>query len=95
MTSSNGFIITGSPTSFINRNWTILLSLATTFVILLSTGAEFNKNGSILFVLLYTLIYIILSNLNGNNLAGSLPSTTYPIPPHLGHDGVSIENKYM
>lgn len=95
MTSSKGFIITSSPTSFLNRNMTILLSILTTFVILLSIGTLFNKNGIILFIILYILIYIILSNLNGNNLSGSLPSTSYPIPPHLGHDGISIENEYI
>jgi hypothetical protein len=30
--------------------------------------------------------------MNNNNLVNSLPKTAYPVPPHLGLNGISIDN---
>jgi hypothetical protein len=50
--------------------------------------------GSVLLIILLTImINIFIQNMNGNNLPGSLPSATYPIPPHLGNDGISLVNR--
>jgi len=43
--------------------------------------------------LLAVFFYLFQSNMNGSNLAGSLPPATYPTPPHLGLDGVSQRNQ--
>ena len=48
-----------------------------------------------LFVLLMSvIIFVVRDNMTGNNIARSLPSTTYPRPPHLGLAGVNLENRY-
>ena len=48
----------------------------------------------LLTVIIFTiLVYIIINNMSGTNEVGSLPNVTYPHPPHLGLDGVSLENK--
>jgi len=44
------------------------------------------------FILLYFLIYIIIVSISSDNLANELPSTLYPSEPHLGLDGVSLNN---
>lgn len=44
------------------------------------------------FILLYFLIYIIIVSISTDNLANELPSTLYPSQPHLGLDGVSLNN---
>ena len=43
--------------------------------------------------LLAVFFYLFQSNMSGSNLAGSLPPATYPIPPHLGLDGISQRNR--
>ena len=50
--------------------------------------------GSVLTMgLLTVMIYIFLNNMTGSNLAGALPRATYPLPPHLGLDGISGVNR--
>jgi len=49
----------------------------------------------IFFVLIFaTFLYIIMNSMTGNNIAGSLPFATYPIPPHLGLGGVNLQNRF-
>lgn len=49
-----------------------------------------------LVILLFTvMIYILISSSTGTDLAGSIPETNYPPPPHLGLNGVSLENQYI
>lgn len=45
-------------------------------------------------VLMSAIIFVVRDNMTGNNIAKSLPSTTYPRPPHLGLAGVNLENRY-
>lgn len=45
------------------------------------------------FLGLFTLLYISFSNMNSDNRPGSLPMTVYPPMPHMGLDGVSVENR--
>lgn len=44
------------------------------------------------FIVLATLIYMLLSSMGGNLMSVSLPFGSYPNPPHLGLDGVSVDN---
>jgi ethanolamine transporter EutH len=39
-------------------------------------------------------IFLVLTNSGGSNINNALSSTTYPVPPHLGLDGVSLQNRY-
>ena len=43
--------------------------------------------------ILSVLLYTMFNTLTGDNLVGSLPFATWPNPPHLGLDGVSLQNK--
>jgi hypothetical protein len=43
-------------------------------------------------VILFTLLYVILQSMSNNNLQNELPSTLYPSMPHLGLDGISLNN---
>ena len=45
-------------------------------------------------IILSLIIYILLSSARGSNLVGSVPSVGYPIGPHLGLGGVSLQNRY-
>ena len=40
---------------------------------------------------LSVLIYIIIDSATGSGRNMSMPSATHPLPPRLGHDGVSLE----
>jgi|APSaa5957512493_1039668.scaffolds.fasta_scaffold190350_1 hypothetical protein len=54
----------------------------------------FGKNpGALLlgFFALFMILYIAFENMTGENKASALPYHTYPAPPHLGLDGVSME----
>ena len=54
---------------------------------------KFTPGNVVVTILLAILLYIFYNNMTGSNLAGSLPKATYPIPPHLGLDGVSLANQ--
>jgi hypothetical protein len=43
-------------------------------------------------VVLFILLYVILQSMSNNNLQNELPSTIYPSMPHLGLDGISLNN---
>lgn len=54
----------------------------------------FGKNpGALLlgFFALFMILYIAFENMTGENKSRALPYHTYPAPPHLGLDGVSME----
>ena len=78
------------------------LSLYSTFLFsfmfaLLTVFAITRKlNGiSIAVTLIITgIVFLLASSATGQNLEGSLPSTTYPVPPHLGLGDVSLQNWY-
>ncbi len=44
-------------------------------------------------LLLAFLIHLLLSSFTITHDGLSTDSTTYPVPPHLGLDGISIENR--
>jgi hypothetical protein len=43
-------------------------------------------------VILFILLYVILQSMSNSNLQNELPSTLYPSMPHLGLDGISLNN---
>jgi len=43
-------------------------------------------------VVLFILFFVILQSMSNNNLQNELPSTLYPSMPHLGLDGISLNN---
>ena len=45
-------------------------------------------------VLLFLILYVIVSSMTSENLSNELPSTLYPSLPHTGLDGISL-NTYV
>jgi len=43
-------------------------------------------------ILLFLILYVIISSMTNSNLYNELPSTLYPNLPHLGLDGISLDN---
>lgn len=69
-----------------------LISLIISFVIVYTTIGFKNIIISIICLLvLMVLFYILLSSYSLQN-GLSTESTTYPVPPHLGLDGISMNN---
>ena len=72
----------------------LLLSIIFAVILVFLATREFNLTSAIVTVLLAGLIFLLMTATSGDNVAGSLPSVTYPNPPHLGLDGVSLPNMY-
>ena len=73
---------------------TVITSLVLSVVLVFMATGKFTILSGIVTVIITGLIYLLLSSARGQNLEGSLPSVGYPIPPHLGLDGVSLGNIY-
>ncbi len=77
---------------FIGKIPTYLISIIISLVIVYTTVGFKNIMISIICLLiLVILFYIILSSFSLQN-GLSTDSTTYPVPPHLGLDGISMNN---
>lgn len=70
-----------------------LTAFVLSILIVLSVVTKFNISVIFIVLILMTLIMIIMNSSRSTNYEDSLPSTTYPIPPHLGLDGVSLVNR--
>ncbi len=73
---------------------TALLSIIFAIVLVFMVSHEFNFTGVIMTILISGLVFLLATSTYGDNLGGSVPSTTYPGPPHLGLGGVSLQNWY-
>jgi len=79
-------------TPFVTR---VLTSLFLAALIVLSVLRTVSPVSVISTLLLALIFYIMLDNMSGDNAAGALPFATYPIPPHLGLDGISVANRSL
>ena len=70
----------------------ILLSVLIALVVVSSVIKGFKETTILVILILAFLVFLLITADSGSNLAGSLPSVTYPTPPHLGLDGVDREN---
>ncbi len=73
---------------------TAMISLALAVFLVFLASPKISFTAVIMVILLSGLIFLLVTSTYGDNMAGSLPSTTYPVPPHLGLDGVSLQNRY-
>ena len=73
-----------------SRFLTLIISLIISSALLVSAIHILNLAGLILLTVLTIIVYIIINNMNGKGYENSLPFATYPLPPSLGHDGVSM-----
>lgn len=73
----------------------IFIALLLAIFLILSIATKFTIITFILIIILTIIILIVFNSDRGSNYDGSLPSTTTPIPRHLGLDGISITNRYI
>ncbi len=73
----------------------IMISFLLSLAIVYSTIKFNNMMMSIISLLLLTILFtIIIQSFGMTNTGLSTQNTTYPLPPHLGLDGISLENRY-
>jgi len=72
----------------------VLFPLVIASCIILLIKRTFNIGILLTIIPLTILLYIIFTSITGTGLAGSVDPTIYPIMPHLGLGGVSLQNKY-
>lgn len=77
-------------TPFVTR---VLLSIFLAVLIVMAVMKSISVVSTLCTILFSIMFYIMLVNMSGDNIAGSLPYATYPIPPHLGLDGISLANR--
>ena len=81
-------------TSYVSLYSSILVSLIIGLFLAFVANKNFNIITFFVGVILAFLIYILLSSARSDNLIGSVPSVGYPVPPHLGLGGVSLQNQF-
>jgi len=69
--------------------WSLLIAV----LLLMPAIKLYTLPGIITIIVTAIMVYIMISSMNGINREGALPSVTYPGPPHLGLDGISLENR--
>lgn len=69
--------------------YNFLLSLLIATVLVYTVTRTLDLQTCIMIALLTAIFLSLFHSMYGSN---SLPPTTTPIPPHLGRDGVSLEN---
>ncbi len=72
--------------------YTILASLIIAFLIVYPIMGIGSTISIAAFLLMAVVFYVLLSNMSLENKVDSLPPTAYPVPPHLGLDGISIDS---
>ena len=80
-----------------NVVWKLFVAVAIALLIVYlakgKTFSNFGWTGWLVVGLLVLLFWIIFMNANGSNVQNSVPFSTYPLPPHLGLNGVSLETR--
>jgi hypothetical protein len=75
-------------------SWNILICIILSIVIIYPI-LGFDSVSSILCgIILFFILFVILSSISNENLSNELPSTLYPSLPHTGLDGISL-NSYV
>lgn len=69
--------------------YNFLLALLISTVLVYTVTKTLNVQTLVVICLLTAIFLSLLHSMYGSN---ALPDTTTPIPPHLGRDGVSLEN---
>ena len=73
---------------------TAILSLIFATVLVFVATRKFTIASGAITIVMAIIFYILASSARGQNLEGSLPVVSFPIPPHLGLNGVSLQNLY-
>ena len=75
-------------TPFIRK---LLFSIGLAILMVMAVVRRISVVAILSIIMLSVIFYIMFSNMSGDNISGSLPYATYPLPPHLGLDGVSMQ----
>ncbi len=79
---------------FVGDSIRIILSILIAFVVVSTTiGMKSMAMSIICLLILSFLFYIVLGSFGLTHTGLSMDSTTYPAPPRLGLDGVSVQNR--
>lgn len=73
----------------------IFLSILIAIIVVFAVVTKFQITTLICILILSFIIFMLYTSDYGSNYAGSLPYATYPLPPHLGLDGVSNDIRFM
>ena len=87
-----GFSITIPNSIYIPNFSLIVASLLLSLLIIYPILGLGSVESTLSIVVLFILFYIIFSSMSNSNYQNELPSTIYPSMPHLGLDGVSVNN---
>lgn len=71
---------------------TVLISLVIAVILVFYSSGQTNITSILVTVLVAALIFLLITSARGDDPQGALPSTTYPVGPHLGLGGVSLQN---
>lgn len=94
--SDSGNLYISLPQFLYSENFRLgFISLLFSTILVLSIITKFRDITIFVILLLTFIIMLIVKSSVSDNYTGSLPSTTYPNPPHLGLDGVSNNNRYL
>ena len=85
------FIIPIKSQKYRPNLWSIIISLILALIIIVPI-LGLTPNGIFGIIILFMIFFIIISSITTENLSNELPSYLYPSPPHLGLDGISINN---
>lgn len=70
----------------------IIVCLILSFIIVFPILGYKTIPAIISFIILFLILYIIITSITNENLSNELPSTLYPSMPHIGLDGISLNN---
>ena len=74
--------------------WKPIICLIISFAIIFPILGIASTQAILSIVLLFLILYVIVSSMTSENLSNELPSTLYPSLPHTGLDGISL-NTYV
>lgn len=86
------FTISISNGRNLNGTFLILMCLIVSGVIIYPALGLQSVEAILSFILLFIILYVIASSMSNENLSNELPSTLYPVAPHTGLDGISLNN---
>ena len=76
----------------LNGTFLIIMCLIVSGVIIYPVLGLKSVESILSFILLFVIIYVIAISMSNENLSNELPSTLYPVAPHTGLDGISLNN---
>ena len=85
-------LITVNKTPHFKHVAITITSLILAFVLVFPILGMTNVPAVLSFLLMFMILQIILLSMSRENLSNEMPSTLYPSLPHMGLDGISVNN---